>query len=393
MEQDNGESLLSTNTEENINDTEGELLESGAFSVLPDEIVSDILFRFGVLDLREILRISMVSRRFFYLSTSFLHRMNDLDLQPHFQIVSDGFLQSLAPKLRMLQRASLSWTGSIGSVSQLEKQTIQQKAMVSPVGASTFLLNCGRSLTTLRLACCSFVTNKLIALIADTCLGLEDLDLQRCDQIEEGGFDNIKSLACLQRLNLYNTRCTTANLLTIVSACSRLQHLNLGHCNAVDDESSVVQAIADNCSELVSLDLWFWRKVSDLAVTAIFQKCRELREIDLGWSSSDIRQVLQQLDNLNTSLPIGLEKLFLTANKSPNDSVLLELTKQCKHLRQLDVLNSKVTPSGVEYLLEHSSMLEFLDISFCSAIDADQAEEWNLQYSHVDVKRSYQKPN
>ena len=143
-----------------------------------------------------------MSRRFFYLSRSVFHRMLELDLQPQYQVVSDRFLEYMGLKLHAVRRVSLSWTGSIGGAAGTlpwsdgaspQRAAIQlpvavagrdmvpagQAAMVSPAGASRFIISCGTSLRTLRLACCSFVTNDVMDIIAATCivdLGLIVLD-------------------------------------------------------------------------------------------------------------------------------------------------------------------------------------------------------------------------
>ena len=215
--------------------------------------------------------------------------------------------------------------------------------------------------------------------------------MQRCDQLTPEGFCHITQLGRLTRLNLYNTSCNEENVTDIVQACGKLEHINLGHCQ-IQNEAAVVQAIAASCPSLVSLDLWFWRNTTTAALVAICASCRQLKELDLGWSASSMNfwSVMQDPALADLGLPPGLEKLVLTTNKSATDGMLQQLCAQCPNLRQLDLLgNLEITPVGVVYLLENCPQLEFLDISFCSRLSAANADDWNLRYPHVDVKRSF----
>lgn len=257
-------------------DAEEEEAACGAFEDVQDELIELIL---ELLPLRDQLRCAMVCRRFYLVAVETLQCRQNLDLQPHFDIVNDRFLAFLGPKLVSLEQLSLSWCGSSspihdsvdgdnggagsgggassdrgggsgdgdggsgggGRASGLTLDAAEAGAAASIVAAApqimvTPLALCSLvavlpRLRVLRLACCAFVNDDALASVASCCPLLLEVDLSRCFNISSGGFGALERLACLKRLNLYNTEAVgrLSKLPAVFTACSALEHVNLGH--------------------------------------------------------------------------------------------------------------------------------------------------------------------
>lgn len=223
-------------------------LEAGSFDMLPDELLLDILDEFHTMDL---LRLGGVCRRFYWGVTTVMRSRHQIDLQPIYDAVTDSALSYLAPKMHATRHLNLSWIGSTAPFDLVTGSGLEEVAKVV-----------GVQLTTLRLACCAIVTDDVLAEICSRCPNLTELDIQRCEGLTHNAFFHIKQLRRLERLNLYSTFVTEAGLESVCKSCGpTLKHLDLGHCNHLRPTANhdPITAIAEHCSSLVSLCIWFNR--------------------------------------------------------------------------------------------------------------------------------------
>jgi F-box/leucine-rich repeat protein 4 len=85
----------------------------------------------------------------------------------------------------------------------------------------------------------------------------------------------------------------------------------------------------------------------------------------------------------------NLQKLFLTACRSITDELVRGLAAECKGLRQFDILGTPITCHALGLLLASCHKLEFLDVSFCKHISAQDVDQFRADYPNVNIKRSY----
>jgi F-box/leucine-rich repeat protein 4 len=279
-----------------------------------------------------------------------------LDLQPYWPRVTDAFLFGVLARCTNLRSLGLSWCG--GGLGLLTES-----------GFCTFLSVTGSKLQCLRLASCSFMSDDCMKTIAGLCPRLVDLDVQCCLRLTGDGIVEVARLPMLRRLNLQNTRATTESVLAVVTACGALEHVNLGHCSDIagNDWDTLVISLATHCPHLKSVDLWRARTLTHIGVAALAENCPELISLNLGWCRSVESDLC--VPQLAERCP-RLRKLFLTAIRNVNDDCVAALTEHCTELEQLDVLGSTfITPRSVAALVAKCTHLRLLDVSFCSLID------------------------
>ncbi|GLE05457.1 hypothetical protein PINS_up014470 [Pythium insidiosum] len=117
----------------------------------------------------------------------------------------------------------------------------------------------------------------LIRLLAPT---LESLSLRGLLRLTRATFTTVTACSRLQSLDLSMCRSlTNGDLTCIVAACPRLQSLMLQGCVHVDDDG--VAAVATHTRELERLSLEFCYNVTDAGVQLLVSECRRLRELNL----------------------------------------------------------------------------------------------------------------
>ncbi|MEQ2167333.1 hypothetical protein GOODEAATRI_003068, partial [Goodea atripinnis] len=125
-------------------------------------------------------------------------------------------------------------------------------------------------------------------------------------------------------------------LLSILTFCPEMRHLNLGSCLRIEDYDVVASMLATRCRSLCSLDLWRCRNLTDRGLAELVAGCRMLEELDLGWCPT-LQSSTGCFQQLARSVP-RLRKLFLTANRTVCDSDIEELANCCPLLQHLDIL-------------------------------------------------------
>ncbi|MBN3284043.1 FBXL4 protein, partial [Polyodon spathula] len=115
-----------------------------------------------------------------------------LSLQPYWARVNDAALDHLQSRCTLIQRLNLSWSGNRGAI--------------SVPGFCRFLKVCGSQLVCLELACCHFLNEACLEVIAQMCPNLQELNLSSCDRLHPQAFSHISKLVGLRRLILYRTK-------------------------------------------------------------------------------------------------------------------------------------------------------------------------------------------
>ncbi|XP_034384586.1 F-box/LRR-repeat protein 4 [Cyclopterus lumpus] len=343
---------------------------NGFFDKLPYELIQLILSHLTLPDLCRLAQ-----------SCKLLHQhccdplqYTQLSLQPYWGRLSDASLGHLQSRCTLLQRLNLSWTGNRGALTL--------------TGFSSFMKACGLSLGCLELSCCHFLNEACLEVVSQTCPGLQELNLSSCDRLHPQAFAHISKLTRLRRLVLYRTKIEQTAILSILTFCIELRHLNLGSCVRIEDYDVVASMLAARCRSLCSLDLWRCRNLTDRGLAELVSGCRMLQELDLGWCPT-LQSSTGCFQQLARSLP-RLRKLFLTANRTVCDSDVEELAAGCPSLQHLDILGTRlVSAASLKKLLQSCPRLLLLDVSFCSQIDMRVVQELSSLFPNVAIKKSF----
>ncbi|NXF95014.1 FBXL4 protein, partial [Eubucco bourcierii] len=343
---------------------------NGYFDKLPYELIQLILSHLSVPDLCRLAQTCKLLYQHCCDPLQYIH----LSLQPYWARINDTSLEHLQSRCTLLQWLNLSWTGNRGAIS------------VS--GFSRFLKVCGSELVRLELSCGHFLNESCLEVITEMCPNLQELNLSSCDKIPPQAFGHIAKVGSLRRLVLYRTKVEQTALLSILNFCSELQHLSLGSCVMIEDYDLVASMMGAKCKKLRSLDLWRCKNITESGIAELASGCQLLEELDLGWCPT-LQSSTGCFTNLARKLP-NLQKLFLTANRSVCDTDIEELAANCTHLRQLDILGTRmVGPAALRRLLESCRDLSLLDVSFCSQIDNRVVLELNANFPNVFIKKSF----
>ncbi|XP_033861479.3 F-box/LRR-repeat protein 4-like isoform X2 [Acipenser ruthenus] len=297
-----------------------------------------------------------------------------LSLQPYWARVNDSALDHLQSRCTLIQRLNLSWSGNRGAITL--------------AGFCRFLKVCGSQLVCLELACCHFLNEACLEVIAQMCPNLQELNLSSCDRLHPQAFSHISKLVGLRRLILYRTKIEQTALLSILNFCTDLRHLNLGSCIMIEDYDMIASMISAKSKNLKSLDIWRCKNITEKGITELVSGCRLLEELDLGWCST-LQSSTGCFVHLARHLP-KLRKFFVTANRTVCDTDIEELAANCPNLQHLDILGTRmVSPASLRKLLQSCKDLLLLDVSFCSQIDTRVVQELTVQFPKVFIKKSF----
>jgi len=111
--------------------------------------------------------------------------------------------------------------------------------------------------------------------MAQYCTNIQSLDLSGCDELTNG----ISVLSSLKNLRLLVMR-DNPNLTNIsfLSQCTKLEHLDLGSCKMLNDDS--FKGLSDHCKKLRDLQLDYLIFITDQLLVPFFKHCR-LRTVSL----------------------------------------------------------------------------------------------------------------
>ncbi|XP_065897557.1 F-box/LRR-repeat protein 4-like [Dysidea avara] len=363
--------LSLTDRQTSIEEDSEEFDKWSYFSWLPDEVMQGI---FQYLDIISLARASQTCSLFLKHCYDPL-LFTELDLQPFWTTVDDVALQGLQSRCTQLQHLDLSWTGAGGLITEKE--------------LCNFLKQCGESLITLRLACCQYIGKLTLETIVKECPGLENLDLQSCSQLDSVDLMLIGKLSHLKRLNLYRMPFNEKFLDSLGKGCTQLEHLNLGSCT-LQGNVGALNNLLSNLKNLVSLDLWRWKEVTNRTMKVLAENCPNLQELDIGWCPQLVGKGLHSSVDIFMKWP-NLKKIFLTCGRAIDDDDVAAIGGFCPQLEQFDILGSnRVTANSIKIMLKCCPKLQLVDVSFCTHITNNDVDAWRKEYPKLCVKKSFQ---
>ncbi|XP_010653862.1 F-box protein At3g58530 isoform X4 [Vitis vinifera] len=189
---------------------------------------------------------------------------------------------------------------------KLKVFSIYWNVRVTDIGMTHLVKNC-KHIVDLNLSGCKNITDKSLQLIADNYPDLELLNLTRCIKLTDGGLQQIL-LKCssLQSLNLYALSSFTDEAYKKISLLTDLRFLDL--CGAQNLSDQGLCCIA-KCKNLVSLNLTWCVRVTDVGVIAIAQGCTSLEFLSLfgivGVTDKCLEALSRSCSNMITTLDVN----------------------------------------------------------------------------------------
>ncbi|TMW57099.1 hypothetical protein Poli38472_003024 [Pythium oligandrum] len=254
----------------------------------------------------------------------------------------------------------------------------------------------GLSLTILRLGLCGrSVSDSVILELGDSLRSVEQLKLSGCYRLSDTGVEALVR-RCAPSLQEFELSCNQRITKTAIDYFGELQHLHslsLSECPQLDDsalqalftmknlrklELNQMERISDEfvgeltakLPDLEDLSLARCSQLSDVAVRAAFENCRNLRHLDVSDlpdltddSVEPIRRLGHSLKRVTIGRCLGLtdvaiEHIAIGANNCIERLVMSSL--------------AEITDAAIFTLQKHClASLETLDISFCRNITED----------------------
>ncbi|CAI0406494.1 unnamed protein product [Linum tenue] len=177
------------------------------------------------------------------------------------QKISDKGIEAITSCCRKLKIFSIYWN-----------------VRVTDVGINHLVENC-KHISDLNLSGCKNVSDKSMQLIANNYPELTSLNLTRCIKLTDVGLQQIL-LKCslLQTLNLYALSSFTDKAYRTISNLPHLRFLDLCGSQHLSDEGLTCIA---KCKDLVSLNLTWCVRITDVGVIAVAKGCRSLEFLSL----------------------------------------------------------------------------------------------------------------
>ena len=214
----------------------------------------------------------------------------------------------------------------------------------------------------------SRLTDRGLALIARRCQLLQELEIQLCTNVTNGGVLDLTS-RCHHLHHLDVSGCPMVSAVSVSTGAGAnrhlgIQYLDLSDCPHVDDTS--LRLVVESCPQLQYLYLRRCAQITDAALRSISSYCLLLRELSVSDCPAVTDVGLAELGRLGPSL----RYLSVAKCDSLTDSGVRTLARHCYRLRYLNIRGcEQVSDSAVEWLSRSCSRLRSLDIGKCDVSD------------------------
>ena len=335
---------------------------------LPSEIIMKIL---GFLNVDDLTRSSRINKVFHRLSRDPV-LYTCLNLRPFYRVLFNHSLMNISKCSSAIQKLDLSW---LGSNNQISTSTL-----------CSFLRNVP-NLSELRLSSCQMLASSVLETLAIYCSNLILLDISYCNNGLQLCVSWLTNLKKLKYLDVSHTLITTSELLCLLNKLENLEWLNLGSPTLIADQDAVINSITKNpCGLLKGIQLWNWDKLNFSCISQFLHvHGKAITELDLGFclsvcSHSDI------LPNIAGACP-NIMVLILTGHIETTDAGLIDLSKGCLMLEQLDLCGSKhITYPAMKTLIMACKSLTLLDVSYCFKLSVKDVVNLQKLSPNVSIK-------
>ncbi|KAK8547402.1 hypothetical protein V6N13_098112 [Hibiscus sabdariffa] len=201
---------------------------------------------------------------------------DEVDGNSGFEDVGDDGICALANGCRNLTKALLRKRKNVGTVAVISLVKFCKNLTSLDLGRCDLVddqaveaIGCSNSIRVLNLEACSLITDRGLAVLATGFISrtLKKLILSECDRITDYGMTMLKHMCCLEELSLAECgpKITDSGGLA-VSSLSSLKKLNLAWLINLSDVTVI--AIANNCVNLVAIDLTGCESVTGIGIRA-----------------------------------------------------------------------------------------------------------------------------
>ncbi|KAG9450439.1 hypothetical protein H6P81_010404 [Aristolochia fimbriata] len=204
----------------------------------------------------------------------------------------------------------------------LKSFSIYWNVRVTDLAVKHLVNNC-RKITDLNLSGCKGISDQSLHLLSNRYKDLETLNLTRCIKLTDNGLQQIL-LKCssLQSLNLYALSSFTDNSYRKISLLPSLRFLDLcGSQNLSDEGLSSIS----KCTKLVSLNLTWCVRVTDIGVISVAQSCTTLEFLSLFGITGVTDKCLEALSTFCSSTLTTLDVNGCTGIQRRSREELLQL--------------------------------------------------------------------
>nr|KJB61935.1 hypothetical protein B456_009G392400 [Gossypium raimondii] len=278
--------------------------------------ISLFLLLFQSIDLREMnnagdrLIAALSLPRYQHVKQISLEFAQDID-DDHLEVIKSkclGSLQDLESlNLNGCQKISDKGIEAITSCClKLKVFSIYWNVRAADEGVKHLVKNC-KYIVDLNFSGCKHLSDKSLQLVADNYPELESLNLTRCVKMTDSGLQQVfVKCSFLQSLNLYALSSFTDEAYKKISVLSHLKFLDLcGAQNLSDDGLSCIA----KCKKLVSLNLTWCVRVTDVGVIDIAESCTSLEFLSLfgivGVTDKCLEALSKSCANTMTTLDVN----------------------------------------------------------------------------------------
>ncbi|XP_022745484.1 F-box protein At3g58530-like isoform X1 [Durio zibethinus] len=212
--------------------------------------------------------------RYHHVKQIILEFARDID-DSHLQVLKNKCLDSLqgleSLNLNGCQKISDKGIEAITSCCpKLKVFSIYWNVRATDIGVKHLVKNC-KYIVDLNLSGCKNLSDKSLQLVADNYQELESLNLTRCVKMTDSGLQQVLvKCSFLRSLNLYALSSFTDEAYKKISVLTHLRFLDLCGAQNLSDEGLSCLA---KCKKLVSLNLTWCVRVTDVGVVAIAEGC------------------------------------------------------------------------------------------------------------------------
>ncbi|KAL5264246.1 hypothetical protein ACHWQZ_G005365 [Mnemiopsis leidyi] len=344
------------------------IIQPHGIDSLPSEIIMKIL---GFLNVDDLTRSSRINKLFHRLSRDPV-LYTCINLRPFYRVLFDQSILNISKCCSVIQKLDLSW---LGSNNQISTSTL-----------CSFLRNVPY-LSELRLSACQMLASSVLETLAIYCSNLILLDISYCNNGLQLCVSWLTNLKKLKYLDVSHTLITTSELLCLLNRLKNLEWLNLGSPSLIADQDAVINSITKSpCGALRGIQLWNWDKLNFSCISQFLHfHGKTITELDLGFCLS-VGLHSDILPNVACACP-NIMVLILTAHNETTDAGLIDLSRGCLMLEQLDICGSKhITYPALKTLILACTNLSILDVSYCLKVSVKDVANLQKLSSTISIK-------
>jgi F-box and leucine-rich repeat protein GRR1 len=352
---------------------------------IPSEITLQILKQVQIESEKDLVQCIYVCKRWGYLalellwhkpsfksasSTSWLAFFTVIQSSHHHSYPYTSFIKriNLTPLSKQIHDIHII---TLNACSRLERITLAGCSNLTNVGLCALINDndgsIGNELISIDLSDVNLITDQTILKVASCCPNLQGLNL--CMSQEQQLITDIsiielsKQCKNLKRVSFY---CKSLFIVTETKLIT-YQQIKLNNCTKITEKSAINLAI--HCPKLVEVDFMNC-DINDEAIHAIFNNCKDLRELRLSQSEITNTTRITEYALTKATIPPNFTQLRMvdfTAITTVTDKSIEILVNSAPKIKSL-VLNkcSRITDDGVLSICKLGRFLHYLHLGHCS---------------------------